>query len=243
MTISRATAQTLTELITRTRRELGDPAVAPGGAAIPAQTRTFSDDDVTAFIGDQLIEMAQQMGLSVSGECAVFTDVTYAEDPTLLGMALPAGVGAEAILKVQKVNSADTTSIPKEIEYKAFQDIESEGTSVIQSGNIGRQYYSLFGDSTGYRFMLRPYQAGTTIRLWYAAGPLLPGTGTDLVLTSSWHREYIALGAAIKGYSINGEAPDQILARYTAKRLEFLVYCSRMKGPQRLRRVAGKWRV
>lgn len=242
MATSRAAAQTLTELIARTRRELGDPATDPAGNPIPTQTRTFQDVDITAFIGDQLIEMAQKMEMNVEGECLLFTDVTYAENTTLLGMAIPAGIGADAIYKVQKVNAADTTSIPKDVPYKSMSEIEGFGASVQQSGNIGYQYFSLFGDSTGYRFLIRPYQDGTTFRLWYLAGPLLPGTGSDTVLTSDRHREYIALGAAVKGYSINGEAPDQILARYAAKRLEFAVFCSRMRGPRRIKQVAGKWR-
>lgn len=230
MTISRATAQTLTLLITRVRREIGDPATTAGGTTIPVTSLRYSDGEITDAINDALIFMGTQMSIRHSGDALVYTDLTYTEGADNWGASLPSAINAEGVYAVADVT---TPTEPSELFYltpDAMLHIPSQMTPRMV---VGRRYYTLVANpaATTYSIVVHPDASGRIFRLFWVATPFITGAAADQHLLSSRWREFIGLYAARLLMSTDKENTSDIMERYVEQLKLFLDFSNRQKHP------------
>ncbi len=243
MAVQRSATQLLSDIRTRVRRELGDPATDPAGTTISTQLRAWQDDDIDASINDQLIEMGTISRLLSSGDALLYTDLTLTDDTTSPGIALPAGINSSAIFKVTDTTGTGVASAqPQKLQYVSPDEIDSYGTTDLATISFGNAYYTLIATATGQAIVVRPSKVGHTIRIWYIAPPLTATASGDVVVFSETWRELIALGAAFKLLTINGEAPDQLIIRMQLQAGLFRSAVSKQADTVRIKRVAGLYR-
>lgn len=243
MAVQRSATQLLSDIRTRVRRELGDPATDPAGTTISTQLLTWQDTDIDAAINDQLIEMGTISRLLSTGDALLYTDLTLTDDTTSPGIALPAGINSSAIFKVTDTTGTGlSASQPQKLQYLSPDEIENYGSPDLAGVIVGNVYYTIIATATGQAIIVRPLRTDHTIRIWYVAPPLTATASGDVVVFSETWREIIALGAAFKLLTVNGEAPDQLIVRMQLQAALFRSAVSRQADTVRIKRVAGLYR-
>lgn len=239
MSLVRAAAQTVEQLIERVRREVGDPAADPSGNEIPAEARRFSDDDILQGLNDALLKMGNILAMRDLTEALITHTFTYAEDTDAdgdsIGDDLPAGINADAIVHVVDVTTATS---PSQVFYLSPL-LEAE-LAVTETGDgLFRRFYSLSADpeGTGWKIRIRPNAAGRTFRIYHVAPPVLAETIIDAPLLSTRWRELIGLQAAFNLLSPDDEASDQLIARRNEALEEFRSAGRRNRVPKTIRLV------
>jgi hypothetical protein len=235
MTISRAAAQTVAQLLTRIRREVGDPSTDAAGNLIPTAARRHQDHEIIETLNDELIKLGNLMAIQHGGEALVHADLIYTESADNEGDGLPAGVNAEGIALVTDIS--DPTS-PIEIFWLNARDLETQvPVSDTYRVQIARRFYTLRADpaTNDYRIVVRPNAASLAIRVHYVATPFIVAASGDAPLLSARWREVIGLGAAIRLMSVDEEVPDQLAGRYAEQMGIFSRFASRQKNPERVR--------
>lgn len=229
-TLSRKTAESLTQLRSRVLREAGDP---DGDRWNADSTNT----DVDEAINNQIIEMANHMAADFPGEALLrasmsYTDATQPAD-------LPASVGSEAIYKVEDIT---TDSLPVALEYISPLELEDYSPGEV-FGSYYRFRYSLFGpsgnpgDPHAHRIQLYPKSStARTLRISYIATPYVLGAAADLSPLSPRWVELASLGAALKLLRRDDEATQQQYLQYEKLWQGFSTFSQRQRGPKRVRR-------
>lgn len=237
MTVSRAAAETLSQLRLRVRRKLGDPSANANGIAIPEEMRRWTDNAVDEAINDHLVDMGNDLSIIDMGEALIWTNITYAESADSDGYALPVGIAGDGIFKVED----RTDEAPVKLDYVSALEIEDFVSTNDSTATVAAQRrYTLVADpdsATAYRIIIRPSASGRTFRIHHVAAPLVLNASGDSIFLSSRWREYIAVGAAIKLLAIDDEVPQQLAAAFNALDSRYRSFCNRSKGPQRVRLV------
>lgn len=243
MAVQRSATQLLSDIRTRVRRELGDPATDPAGTAISTQLLTWQDTDIDASINDQLIEMGTISRLLSTGDALLYTDLTLTDDTSSPGIALPTGINSSAIFKVTDTTGTGLASAqPQKLQYLSPDEIENHGSTDLAGSIAGNGYYTIKATATGQAIIVRPLRVDHVVRIWYVAPPLTATASGDVIVFSETWRELIALGAAFKLLTINGEAPDQLIIRMQLQQALFKSAISRQADTVRIKRVAGLYR-
>lgn len=232
MSVSRKTAETLTQLRSRVLREVGDP----DGDRWTAGNTDYTDVDEA--INNQLVEMSNYMVADFPNEALIRTNVTYTEDSA--PVTLPSTIGADAIYKVEDITSVN---LPINIDYVSPLAAEDYNPGEV-FGSFYRFRYTLFGPSSGadvdgYRLQLYPKASGTlTLRISHVAQPFVldaAAPSEQAPLSPRW-TELIGLGAALKLLRRDGEATDMQMMAYQNLWTGFLTQSRRQQGPKRIRR-------
>lgn len=239
MTITRSTAETVTQLLARVRREAGDRAADASGTTIDPAGRRFSDaDDVIPAINDALITLGTFMSLKFSGEALTYTDLAYTEGTDNWGMALPTAIGAEGVAMVTDMTDPNYPVEIFPVHASEMANIQATNTQMFQ---IARKYYALVAPTVateGYRIVVHPNGTGRTFRIFWVAAPFITtatGASSDTPLLSTRWRELIGLLAAINLLSVDNEVPDNLTQRYGQQLELFRAFCQRQKHPARVK--------
>lgn len=245
MAVSRAAASSIEELTTDVRRELGDPATTPAGDTIPAGARRFVDSEIQRVINNALIKLQMQLTNRHPGESLVHATLSYSETATTtpLGNDLPSGVDANAIFKVEDASAP--SGIAEPLQYVSLHEIQRyERTEDQVTTLTSRYWYTLVDRGTAHGIIIRPRpDAAHSFRVWYVAQPLVYSATSDQPALATRFRELIALEASVALASPAQERlSDLQILRLQDCRKDFIGWCSRARGPQRVRRVErGRW--
>lgn len=240
MAVSRVAAATIAELRSDVRRELGDPATTPAGDTIPAGARRFSDTEIDRVLNHALIALQQKIQNRHPGESLVTATLTYSETSTTSppGQDLPTGVDANGVFKVEDMGLA--SGIAENVPYVSLQEIHQyQQPGFVNPSLSNKFYYTLVDRDLAHGILIRPFpEAGRVFRVWYVASPLVYSADGDQPALGTRWRELIALKAwlALIGPS-QERATDLQLLRLTAVESDFTSWYTRVKGPQRIRRV------
>jgi hypothetical protein len=234
MAITRAAAVTITELISRSRVYLDDRAATPIADTVPAGFRRWSDTEITEQINNALVWMGTEMQLQHEGDALVYADLTYTEPTTRDGMDLPSGVDASAIYEVED-RQADFVST---IRYAPYGELSLHDRDASAATIDYRFVYSLISRGTAYGIIIRPIPlTSRSVRIWYAATPLITTAAGDAPLLSARWRDFIAKKVAVSLLSPSNELPTELFAVYKEDERQFKAFCARRRGPIHVRQV------
>lgn len=232
MALSRATADTVTIIIARCRRELGDPVLTPQGDVIT--NPGFSDADIRFSLNDTFKLMGQLLRSGHRGEALQGVHLTYTENSTRRGVALPSGISASAIYAVEDITDSSALS-PRPLQYVDMSEIANYDRRV--EGVDGVPFmYTLVVEALAYHIMVRPEPpAGRILRIWYAATPIIHGDVADThALAAEWS-EFIGVDAAYRLMSYDGSLTDDTRERRRELKDQFVKFATRNRGHQRVR--------
>lgn len=230
MTVARAKIQTVANLITDVRREVGDPATDRSGNTIAAAQLRFSGDEVQTACVYAISELGIEMQVRHSGEALLSTDFTYTANAD--SVAIPVCVGtADRIFKVEDIANTD---FPVTVQYVTPLEIEDYRS---QSGFWRAIRYTLHSKGSKDHIAIRPENGSDrSYRIWYVAPPLVPDATTDGVGLSTTWRELLVLLAASKLMRRDDEMTAAQAADLSRLYTQFKALSNRQKGPQTIRR-------
>lgn len=212
-----ATAATISTLITRVRRMLGDNIGSVSG-------QKFANADILSALDDQLALMWNQL-YEDAGPMLVEASLTYTANSHSVALSTTPPLGQLQIFKVEDI---DNSLNPLFIDFVGNLDLERDA---YQSG------WALIGDAIA----LRPKPpANKTLRISYLRN-YVPISGsvaqsTDQHPLSANHEEYLVTGAAIILQTIDDEGSIARQKRYdTELKPAFENYVHRFKGPAYVR--------
>jgi len=233
VSVIRIAPVTLADLAGSIQRELGDTI----------EGRFTLTGDVYPAINGMLVQMGRYLRVRNSGESALITTMTY----TGPGPAdLPAAVGNDHVYRVQEYSNSN---FPFEIPFSPLQEFIDHDTSQmftdINGRTLGAYKYTLLGPTTDqntHRIQLSPRPTGSiTLRIMHGASPFIfsdsPSftTSDTAPLDGEW-RELIELGAIRKLARRDDELTLGQEQQYQELWREFLLYSSRQRGTQMVRR-------
>lgn len=220
---TRATAATVNTLITRVRRYIGDTDT-------DTNNQRWSDADIRAAMDDMLASMYVELSNNDPSAYMTSADLTYTGNA--LSIALPSGIEAHSIYKIEDVTDGDNPiylSYRNPIEINRFDD------------QNGWTFYGPATDSSGTAtngiasIALRPVPTSNkTLRIYCLATfiPLSNATpSTDQHAFPINHEELIVIGASIRLQEVDNEIPPTRMARYTMLWEQFQKAASRYTGP------------
>lgn len=220
---TQAAAETIANLITRTRRALGDTST------ITANQR-WSDAEIIDAMNLELYKMSAEWGLGNSEQAMTSTTLTYTAGSNTV--ALPSGPDVNPIFMVE--NYTDTNH-PYRLQHVSFLEANS-GSRDYEIRSSGGLFWSRAGSSIA----VRPVSnAGITLRIWYLRAPYGTSTsygGTDQQPWPVQHEELISLGAAIRLQEVDDELPQSRLMRYDDLWKRFSASKNFNRGPVYVRR-------
>lgn len=235
MTLQRISPLTRTDIISRVRRELDDPATLQTGQAIPDAQRNWTDATIAECIDDALINLQHENHIMDPVEAIQQVSLTYASPST----AFPAGVNptVDYIYKVEDMSDAD---LPVVVPYVSPLEIERFATDGMP------RRYSILGDTpsgtSGHPtafITLRPNDP-ITLRITVIRPPVVPGANADAHAYMARWRELIALEAAKALLSVQGSWQDQQEGRLQRSHGIFKALARAIQGPQRI--MSTRWR-
>lgn len=233
MAQARSPIELMSALITRARKEAGDPAVTPAGETIPVQARMFTDDQYMEAINDVLIEMSKEMDLRLDEPALAFVDMDYSDTSGLIsGVALPAGIDARQIVRVSDIT--DGVDYARTVFWVPTQDLDATNKAPGDIGTAITMHWSLLAGALGVNIVLMPTNVARRIRIWYVASPLIVTATNDQVLLSETWKELLALKAAISLISIIKEPFNNQLRRLSIAWANFQAFAKRVKTPLRV---------
>lgn len=205
---TRAVAATVSTLITKVRRLIGDTDTT-------TTNQRWSDSDILAMVDDMLAEMYVLVTENDPSGFLQTSDMTYTADA--LAVALPSGIAANNIYKVEKV---DDQTAPVFLRHRNYLDI-NEYTDE-RGWCLGAMAIDSAGTATaapGGAIALRPIPTAATALRIYTLAPYIPVSGsaaqsTDQHALSINHEELITLGAAIRLQEVDNEVPPTRLPRF-----------------------------
>lgn len=234
MAFARAAASTITDMITRARVYLGDRATTPGGGTNPTGFRRWSDTEITDHLNNALIWMGTEMQLQFQGDALTYADLTYTEPAGEDGMDLPAGVDANAIYEVED----RTNDFVETVRYVSHDELKQFDRDVSLVGDGYRYAYTLIDRGLVHGIMMRPIpQTSRTLRIWYAATPIVAGATSDSPLVTARWRDFVAQKAALALLAAENELPIELFAAFKDNERQFRAFCARRRGPTRIKMV------
>lgn len=236
MTISRAAAQSITNIRTGVRRRLGDPDTNPLAVSIPAALRRWSDTAIEAMINRTLMELGTEMAIMNSGDALTYVDTTYSDAGTAMaGMALPSGIDANGIYKVEDIGNLTYPIALRYVHPDEIQNYINPPTEATQTNDQFRVYtLTATQGAVTWSIVVRP-TVSRAIRIWFVAAPLVTSEASDSPLLSNRWLDLIEVMTAIKLMEIDDEAPEQLVGSYQRLYEQFRQYASRQKAAERVR--------
>lgn len=211
-----ATAETIANLLTRTRRALGDTDTS-------TTNQRWSDAEIIDGINLEMFKMSAEWGLGQTTQAITSTTLTYTASADTV--ALPSGPDVNPIFLIEDYSDSNN---PLRIENESF----------LSANEYSRSSTSTWSRA-GSSIALRPApDSSTTLRIWYVRPPYATSTsygGTDQQPWPIQHEELITLGAAIRLQEVDGEIPPNRMERYADLWMRFVRSKNHNRGPQHVR--------
>lgn len=230
MTVSRATADAISAILTRVRDEIGDPATDHEGNTIPAGSRRWSDDRIRRTVNDQLIALQVRVQGGHAGEFLVRSSpMLYPSEGADLNISSAIGGGS-----VYAVYLSDQDGqILRELNYVGISELERFGSRLQTSERPTR--YSITSNTTGAVIIkIRPRPTGVYVVFDKVAEPVTASATTDTSPLSVRWQELLVLESAYALMSPDDEFGLQALDRLELLRAEFTKHAGRRKGVTRV---------
>lgn len=249
MTLARASLVARSDLRTRIRREVLDPALTSGGISISPAARRFSDAEIDEALADGIIELTNQLNLNDPPTSVLLETIEYSEDETAKGHILPATIGLASapIYKVEEQQSGGVLAMdpvsPQEIDRYDWGTSNSMG---YLAAYRARRYAIRSGVDPSVSdavLVVRPKPpGGLTLRVWYLGGAVLPGSDTDQhALTDRW-AELLVLAATERLLGRDDSFTNQQRDRY-GRLLAMFAQSARRRAQTQYVRRARTWRT
>ena len=218
MAQARIATTTGTALLTRIQAECGDPDV----------TR-FSATEYLQALNDALVELGNIMAIAHTGEALLSTTLSYSGSTP---NALPSGVNAEGIVRVDDSTESTRSVALKYLSPQEFEDYDSTG---ITYGTA--RGYTLMGETSAgsYRIWVLPRPGTTrTLTIYYIATPwILGAVGDNHPLSPRW-QELLVLKAALKLLRRDAEATETQLIDEARLMGQFVALSNRQRDRSRV---------
>ncbi len=242
MALVRSTIETFTQVVTRIRREVGDPSTDLSNNTIPEAARRFSDLlDIFPAINDMLRTMANIVGIKAPQSAIQFQDITYTEAADYSGMALDSDIPGEDVVFVTDVTDP---LVPTEIFFLYPQELQQVPAQDTVPVEISRRFYSIMGNTASApasRILIRPSAVGRVFRLYYLDTPFVSNDtdvplGDNAPFSARW-AQLIGLGAALQLLSPDDEQTVGIATRYAEQMRIFNDFVKAQRQQRRVRMV------
>lgn len=221
---SSASASSLTTLLTRVRRAVGDTET-------DTANQRWSDAEITDAINMELDRLFAEE--SLAGTAPLITSTTLSYTAAADSVALPTGPDTNPIYMVEDYTTATN---PIRLDYISPLEIQGYDNDPAQRAVPGAGWSRL-----GANIAIRPNGAAKTLRIWYLKNPPHLSGSTDQHYFPVFHEELLSLGAAIRLQEVDDEIPPIRLERYAELTARFMRSKRKNKGPQYVRR-NRKWK-
>lgn len=216
VTTDTAAAITLTNLITRVRRAVGDTDTS-------TTNQRWADAEIIDAINLELYKIASEWSLGQATQALTSTTLSYTADSD--SVALPSGPDVNPIFLVEDYTDS---SNPIRIHHQSFLDANVYYPDVLAGFRWSRD---------GSSIVIRPNGKTLTLRIHYIRPPYSLSS-VDPSKQQPWpvqHEELVSVGAAIRLQEVDDEIPPGRMERYMDLWQRFLRSKNHNRGPQYVR--------